>query len=61
MVPMLLVSSLTLLKQYFFLSMQAKSTLKVYQINTERLKTSVQDAVDENCHLQESEKQVGSS
>uniref|UniRef100_A0A8B9BV07 MIA SH3 domain ER export factor 2 n=1 Tax=Anser brachyrhynchus TaxID=132585 RepID=A0A8B9BV07_9AVES len=36
----------------------AKSTLKVYQINTERLKTSVQDAVDENCHLQESEKQL---
>uniref|UniRef100_A0A8C3BUF3 CTAGE family member 5 n=1 Tax=Cairina moschata TaxID=8855 RepID=A0A8C3BUF3_CAIMO len=37
---------------------EAKSTLKVYQINTERLKTSVQDAVDENCHLQESEKQL---
>uniref|UniRef100_A0A8B9UF56 SH3 domain-containing protein n=1 Tax=Anas zonorhyncha TaxID=75864 RepID=A0A8B9UF56_9AVES len=36
----------------------AKSTLKVYQINTERLKTSVQDAVVENCHLQESEKQL---
>uniref|UniRef100_A0A663MC57 MIA SH3 domain ER export factor 2 n=1 Tax=Athene cunicularia TaxID=194338 RepID=A0A663MC57_ATHCN len=36
----------------------AKSTLKVYEINTERLKTSVQDAVDENCHLQESEKQL---
>ncbi|NXU10121.1 CTGE5 factor, partial [Pardalotus punctatus] len=37
---------------------EAKSTLKVYQINTERLKTSVQDAVDENSHLQESEKQL---
>ncbi|NWQ92932.1 CTGE5 factor, partial [Burhinus bistriatus] len=37
---------------------EAKSTLKVYQINTERLKTSVQDAIDENCHLQESEKQL---
>ncbi|XP_057284474.1 melanoma inhibitory activity protein 2 isoform X2 [Pezoporus wallicus] len=37
---------------------EAKSTLKVYQINTERLKTSVQDAEDENCHLQESEKQL---
>lgn len=39
---------------------EAKSTLKVYQINTERLQTSVQDVEDENCHLQESEKQVGS-
>ncbi|XP_041255535.1 melanoma inhibitory activity protein 2 isoform X3 [Onychostruthus taczanowskii] len=37
---------------------EAKSTLKVYQINTERLKTSVQDALDENSHLQESEKQL---
>ncbi|XP_009907677.2 melanoma inhibitory activity protein 2 [Dryobates pubescens] len=37
---------------------EAKSTLKVYEINTERLKTSLQDAVDENCHLQESEKQL---
>ncbi|NWZ35863.1 CTGE5 factor, partial [Brachypodius atriceps] len=37
---------------------EAKSTVKVYQINTERLKTSVQDAVDENSHLQESEKQL---
>ncbi|XP_025976125.1 melanoma inhibitory activity protein 2 isoform X2 [Dromaius novaehollandiae] len=37
---------------------EAKSTLKVFQINTERLKTSVQDAVEENCHLQESEKQL---
>ncbi|NXH21408.1 CTGE5 factor, partial [Bucco capensis] len=37
---------------------EAKSTLKVYQINTERLKTSIQDALDENCHLQESEKQL---
>lgn len=30
----------------------------MYQISTERLKTSVQDAVDENSHLQESEKQL---
>ncbi|NXX89265.1 CTGE5 factor, partial [Centropus bengalensis] len=37
---------------------EAKSTLKVYQINTERLKTSLQDAMNENCHLQESEKQL---
>uniref|UniRef100_A0A672TML3 MIA SH3 domain ER export factor 2 n=1 Tax=Strigops habroptila TaxID=2489341 RepID=A0A672TML3_STRHB len=37
---------------------EAKSTLKVYQINTERLQTSVQDVEDENCHLQESEKQL---
>ncbi|KAJ7410255.1 cTAGE family member 5 isoform X3 [Willisornis vidua] len=37
---------------------EAKSTIKVYQINTERLKTSLQDAVDENSHLQESEKQL---
>ncbi|KAM6074201.1 melanoma inhibitory activity protein 2 isoform 3-T3 [Chlamydotis macqueenii] len=37
---------------------EAKSTLKVYQINTERLKTSLQDAVDESCHLRESEKQL---
>ncbi|RMC00599.1 hypothetical protein DUI87_23216 [Hirundo rustica rustica] len=37
---------------------EAKSTLKVYQINTERLKTSIQDAIDENSHLQESEKQL---
>ncbi|XP_068873952.1 melanoma inhibitory activity protein 2 isoform X3 [Aphelocoma coerulescens] len=37
---------------------EAKSTLKVYQINTERLKTSVQDAIDEKSHLQESEKQL---
>nr|XP_013795977.1 PREDICTED: cTAGE family member 5 isoform X1 [Apteryx mantelli mantelli] len=37
---------------------EAKSTLKVFQINTERLKTSVQDALEENCHLQESEKQL---
>ncbi|XP_062433313.1 melanoma inhibitory activity protein 2 isoform X3 [Rhea pennata] len=37
---------------------EAKSTLKVFQINTERLKTSVQDAAEENCHLQESEKQL---
>ncbi|XP_031449707.1 melanoma inhibitory activity protein 2-like isoform X3 [Phasianus colchicus] len=37
---------------------EAKSTLKVYQINTERLKTSLQDAIDENRQLQESEKQL---
>uniref|UniRef100_A0A8C6Z807 Nuclear pore complex interacting protein N-terminal domain-containing protein n=1 Tax=Nothoprocta perdicaria TaxID=30464 RepID=A0A8C6Z807_NOTPE len=37
---------------------RAKSTLKVFEINTERLKTSAQDAAEENCHLQESEKQL---
>ncbi|XP_050190807.1 melanoma inhibitory activity protein 2 isoform X3 [Myiozetetes cayanensis] len=37
---------------------EAKSTLKVYQINTERLKTSLEDAINENSHLQESEKQL---
>uniref|UniRef100_A0A8C9FQ03 CTAGE family member 5 n=1 Tax=Pavo cristatus TaxID=9049 RepID=A0A8C9FQ03_PAVCR len=37
---------------------EAKSTLKVYQINTERLETSLQDAIDENRQLQESEKQL---
>uniref|UniRef100_A0A8D0HQ55 Uncharacterized protein n=1 Tax=Sphenodon punctatus TaxID=8508 RepID=A0A8D0HQ55_SPHPU len=37
---------------------EAKTTLKVYQINGERLKASVQDAKEENCHLQESEKQL---
>ncbi|NXA31669.1 CTGE5 factor, partial [Eudromia elegans] len=37
---------------------EAKSTLKVFEINTERLKTSVQDAAEENCHLQESENQL---
>uniref|UniRef100_A0A663MC62 MIA SH3 domain ER export factor 2 n=1 Tax=Athene cunicularia TaxID=194338 RepID=A0A663MC62_ATHCN len=35
-----------------------RKLVSVYEINTERLKTSVQDAVDENCHLQESEKQL---
>ncbi|XP_034624459.1 melanoma inhibitory activity protein 2 isoform X4 [Trachemys scripta elegans] len=37
---------------------EAKTTLKVFHINKERLETSVQDAVQENCHLQESEKQL---
>ncbi|NXJ09558.1 MIA2 protein, partial [Odontophorus gujanensis] len=37
---------------------EAKSTLKVYQVNTERLETSLQDAMDENRQLQESEKQL---
>ncbi|XP_014466788.1 melanoma inhibitory activity protein 2 isoform X2 [Alligator mississippiensis] len=37
---------------------EANTTLKVFHINTERLKTSVQDAVEENYHLQESEKQL---
>lgn len=37
---------------------EAKSTLKVYQINTERLQTSLQDAIEENRQLQESEKQL---
>ncbi|KAJ7344977.1 hypothetical protein JRQ81_000927 [Phrynocephalus forsythii] len=37
---------------------EAKNTLKVYEINRERLKTSVEDAIEENRHLHESEKQV---
>ncbi|XP_019374397.1 PREDICTED: cTAGE family member 5-like isoform X3 [Gavialis gangeticus] len=37
---------------------EANTTLKIFHINTERLKTSVQDAVEENYHLQESEKQL---
>ncbi|XP_032998863.1 melanoma inhibitory activity protein 2 isoform X1 [Lacerta agilis] len=37
---------------------EAKSTLKVYEINRERLKTSVQDAIAENNQLHESEKQL---
>ncbi|KAH0620521.1 hypothetical protein JD844_021055 [Phrynosoma platyrhinos] len=37
---------------------EAKTTLKVYEINRERLKISVQDALEENKHLQESEKQL---
>ncbi|XP_025028886.1 melanoma inhibitory activity protein 2 isoform X2 [Python bivittatus] len=37
---------------------EAKTTLKVYEINRERLKTSLQDAVEENGHLHESEKQL---
>nr|XP_006117781.2 endoplasmic reticulum export factor CTAGE5 isoform X3 [Pelodiscus sinensis] len=37
---------------------EAKTTLKVFHINKERLETSVQDAIQENCHLQESEKQL---
>ncbi|KAG6936761.1 MIA SH3 Domain ER Export Factor 2 [Chelydra serpentina] len=37
---------------------EAKTTLKVFRINKERLETSVQDAIQENCHLQESEKQL---
>ncbi|XP_015281838.1 PREDICTED: cTAGE family member 5 [Gekko japonicus] len=37
---------------------EAKTTLKVYDINRERLKMSVQDAVEENSRLQESEKQL---
>ncbi|XP_077179290.1 melanoma inhibitory activity protein 2 isoform X3 [Paroedura picta] len=37
---------------------EAKTTLKVYDINRERLKISVQNAVEENRHLQESEKQL---
>ncbi|KAL7992542.1 hypothetical protein Chor_016798 [Crotalus horridus] len=37
---------------------EAKTTLKVYEINRERLKTSLQDAVEENRHLHESEKQL---
>uniref|UniRef100_A0A670Y9C5 MIA SH3 domain ER export factor 2 n=1 Tax=Pseudonaja textilis TaxID=8673 RepID=A0A670Y9C5_PSETE len=37
---------------------EAKTTLKVYEINRERLKTSLQDAIEENRHLHESEKQL---
>uniref|UniRef100_A0A2D4PG73 MIA SH3 domain ER export factor 2 n=1 Tax=Micrurus surinamensis TaxID=129470 RepID=A0A2D4PG73_MICSU len=37
---------------------EAKTTLKVYEINRERLKTSLQDATEENRHLHESEKQL---
>ncbi|XP_060614818.2 melanoma inhibitory activity protein 2 isoform X2 [Anolis sagrei] len=37
---------------------EAKTTLKVYEINRERLKNSVQDALEENNHLQESQKQL---
>ncbi|XP_042294229.1 melanoma inhibitory activity protein 2 isoform X2 [Sceloporus undulatus] len=37
---------------------EAKTTLKVYEINRERLKISLQDALEENSHLQESEKQL---
>ncbi|XP_054826384.1 melanoma inhibitory activity protein 2 isoform X2 [Eublepharis macularius] len=37
---------------------EAKTTLKVYDINRERLRTSIQDAVEENSHLCESEKQL---
>nr|XP_008124071.1 PREDICTED: cTAGE family member 5 isoform X4 [Anolis carolinensis] len=37
---------------------EAKTTLKVYEISRERLKTSVQDALEENNHLQESQKQL---
>ncbi|XP_053142529.1 melanoma inhibitory activity protein 2 isoform X5 [Hemicordylus capensis] len=37
---------------------EAKTTLKVYEINRERLKTSVQNAMEENSHLHESEKQL---
>ncbi|XP_072842507.2 melanoma inhibitory activity protein 2 isoform X4 [Pogona vitticeps] len=37
---------------------EAKTTLKVYEINRERLKTFVEDAIEENKHLHESEKQL---
>ncbi|XP_062973909.1 melanoma inhibitory activity protein 2 isoform X5 [Elgaria multicarinata webbii] len=37
---------------------ETKTTLKVYEINRQRLKTSVQDALEENSHLHESEKQL---
>ncbi|XP_043372072.1 melanoma inhibitory activity protein 2 isoform X4 [Dermochelys coriacea] len=37
---------------------EAKTTLKVFLINKERMETSVKDAIQENCHLQESEKQL---
>ncbi|XP_056666962.1 melanoma inhibitory activity protein 2 isoform X4 [Monodelphis domestica] len=37
---------------------EAKTTLKVFQMNEERLKTSIEDALEENAHLQESQKQL---
>uniref|UniRef100_A0A4X2KKZ4 MIA SH3 domain ER export factor 2 n=1 Tax=Vombatus ursinus TaxID=29139 RepID=A0A4X2KKZ4_VOMUR len=37
---------------------EAKTTLKVFQLNAERLKTSIEDALEENSHLQESQKQL---
>ncbi|XP_036606537.1 melanoma inhibitory activity protein 2 isoform X11 [Trichosurus vulpecula] len=37
---------------------EAKTTLKVFQLNEERLKTSIEDALQENSHLQESQKQL---
>ncbi|XP_044291912.1 melanoma inhibitory activity protein 2 isoform X2 [Varanus komodoensis] len=37
---------------------ETKTTLKVYEINRQRLMTSVQDALEENSHLHESEKQL---
>nr|XP_020846981.1 cTAGE family member 5 isoform X5 [Phascolarctos cinereus] len=37
---------------------EAKTTLKVFQLNEERLKTSIEDALEENSHLQESQKQL---
>ncbi|XP_066551054.1 cTAGE family member 5 isoform X6 [Amia ocellicauda] len=37
---------------------QAHTTLKVYEINSERLKKNLQAAKEENCHLQESKDQL---
>uniref|UniRef100_W5MS79 MIA SH3 domain ER export factor 2 n=1 Tax=Lepisosteus oculatus TaxID=7918 RepID=W5MS79_LEPOC len=37
---------------------QAQTTLKVYDINSERLKKSIQTALEENSHLHESESQL---
>ncbi|XP_058843694.1 cTAGE family member 2-like isoform X2 [Acipenser ruthenus] len=37
---------------------QAQTTLKIYQINSERLQTNLQAAKEENCQLQESKAQL---
>ncbi|XP_068938395.1 melanoma inhibitory activity protein 2 isoform X3 [Petaurus breviceps papuanus] len=37
---------------------EAKTTLKVFQLNEERLKTSIEDALQINSHLQKSQKQL---
>uniref|UniRef100_A0A096MXN6 CTAGE family member 5 n=1 Tax=Papio anubis TaxID=9555 RepID=A0A096MXN6_PAPAN len=37
---------------------EAKMTLKRFQMNEERLKIAIQDALNENCQLQESQKQL---
>ncbi|KAM6180987.1 melanoma inhibitory activity protein 2 isoform 2-T2 [Erethizon dorsatum] len=37
---------------------EAKTTFKIFQINEERLKGAIKDAINENCQLQESQKQL---